>query len=60
MTTTPIWTVWCDAELTGCLYWCRETEMRASEARENARRAGWRHRRDGRDICPACWAEGAR
>jgi hypothetical protein len=29
-------------------------------ARTRLRREGWRHTRDGRDICPDCWKAGRR
>lgn len=31
-----------------------------ADARDVARRHGWHHTRDGRDICPNCWEAGAR
>jgi len=31
-----------------------------SEARREAKRYGWVHKRDGRDLCPYCAAAGAR
>ncbi len=48
----------CDAGL------CREDEYDASDhtaigVRSSARENGWHHV-DGHDICPACWAAGAR
>jgi hypothetical protein len=31
-----------------------------ADARSAARLQGWHRTRDGRDICPDCWAEGER
>lgn len=32
----------------------------ATVARQKLARAGWRHTRAGRDICPSCWEAGRR
>jgi hypothetical protein len=32
----------------------------AAQARHRIRGSGWHRTRDGRDICPNCWADGKR
>lgn len=60
MTITPQYTVWCDAKAwtgRGCEHWIGQEET-IEAARKLAKAAGWR-RRQGRDLCPFCWAHRA-
>lgn len=37
-----------------------DPQWTVAQVRNSARQDGWRHTREGRDICPECWKEGER
>jgi len=56
MSVSAYYDTWCDG--LGCLKWCEDgTGHTAREARRNAKAHGWKHKRDGRDLCPSCAAK---
>ena len=53
MTASPVWTIWCDLQVSPlCLHWAAE-EATAKDALQWAKDRGWKRRR-GKDICPWC------
>lgn len=49
-----------DLRCDGCDSDYDDPRWTVADVRHSAKRDGWRHTREGRDICPECWDQGER